>query len=107
VRSCGGWSSQIWVASRLSSAGSRSVVGPDYWSGGITDAWSPRQLDERQVVIRASFEVRDLLLQSLPETFSVPKRFAKHMMIVADMQNGNADAIEDPVVGAWELQSGR
>ena len=66
-----------------------------------------RQLDERQVVIRASFEVRDLLLQSLPETFSVPKRLAKHMMIVADMQNGNADAIEDAVIGAWELQSGR
>ncbi|HEY3766853.1 MAG TPA: hypothetical protein VGL44_16940 [Gaiellales bacterium] len=66
-----------------------------------------RQLDERQVVIRASFEVRDLLLQSLPGTFSVPRRFAKHMMIVADIQNGNADAIEDAVVAAWELQSGK
>ena len=66
-----------------------------------------RQLDERHVVIRASFEVRDLLLQSLPETFSVPKRFAKHMMIVADLPNGNADAIEDAVIAAWELQSGK
>jgi hypothetical protein len=66
-----------------------------------------RQLDERQVVIRASFDVRDLLLQSLPETFSVPKRFAKHMMIVADMRDGNADAIEDAVIAAWELQSGK
>jgi hypothetical protein len=66
-----------------------------------------RQLDERQVVIRASFDFRDLLLQSFPETFSVPKRFAKHMMIVADLEHGNADAIEDAVIGAWELQSGK
>jgi hypothetical protein len=29
------------------------------------------------------------------------------MMIVADIRNGNADAIEDAVLGAWELQSGR
>ena len=66
-----------------------------------------RQLDDRQVVIRASFDFRDFLLQSFPETFSVPKRFAKHMMIVADVENGNADAIEDSVIGAWELQSGK
>jgi len=37
----------------------------------------------------------------------VPKRFAKHMMIVADLENGNDDAIEDAVISAWELQSGR
>jgi hypothetical protein len=29
------------------------------------------------------------------------------MMIVADLENGNADVIEDAVIGAWELQSGR
>ena len=57
-------------------------------------------------MIRSSFDVRDLLLQSFPETFSVPKRFAKHMMIVADLANGNADAIEDALIGGWELQSG-
>ena len=66
-----------------------------------------RQLDDTHVVIRASFDFRDLLLQSFPDTFSVPKRFARHMMIVADVENGNADAIEDAVIGAWELQSGR
>ena len=66
-----------------------------------------RQLDESRVVIRASFEFRDFLLQSFPETFSVPERFAKHMMIVADVENGNADAVEDAVIGAWELQSGK
>jgi len=53
-----------------------------------------RQLDESHVVIRASFDVRDFLLHPFPETFSAPKRFARHMMIVADL------------IGAWELQSG-
>lgn len=64
-----------------------------------------RQLDDSQIVIRASFDFRDFLLHSFPDTFSVPDRFAKHMMIVADLKTGNADAIEDAVVGAWELQS--
>jgi hypothetical protein len=66
-----------------------------------------RQLDESHVVIRASFEFGDFLLQSFPETFSVPRRFAKHMMIVADLEKGNANAVEDAVIGAWELQSGK
>ena len=66
-----------------------------------------RQLDETHVVIRASFELRDFLLQSFPVTFSVPGRFAKHMMVVADLERGNADAVEDAVISAWELQSGR
>jgi len=66
-----------------------------------------RQLDDSHVVLRASFDFRDLLLQSFPDTFSVPKRFARHMMVVADLENGNADVIEDAVIAAWELQSGR
>jgi hypothetical protein len=66
-----------------------------------------RQLDDTHVVIRASFDFRDFLLQSFPETFSVPRRFAKHMMIVADLEHGNADAVEDAVIAAWELQSGK
>jgi hypothetical protein len=66
-----------------------------------------RQLDDGHVVIRASFDSRDFLLKSFPETFSVPRRYAKHMMIVADLENGDADAIEDAVIGAWELQTGK
>ena len=58
-------------------------------------------------MIRASFDFRDFLLQSFPETFAVPNRFRKHMMIVADLETGNADAIEDAIIAAWELQSGR
>ena len=66
-----------------------------------------RQLDRSHIVIRSSFDSRDFLLRSFPETFSVPTRFAKHMMIVADLDKGNAEAIEDAVIGAWELQSGK
>jgi len=66
-----------------------------------------RQLDRSHIVIRSSFDSRGFLLRSFPETFSVPTRFAKHMMIVADLENGNAEAIEDAVIGAWELQSGK
>ena len=65
-----------------------------------------RQLDDSHIVIRASFDSRDFLLRSFPETFSVPTRFAKHMMIVADLEHGNAAAVEDAVIGAWEMQSG-
>ncbi len=64
-----------------------------------------RQLDRSHVVIRASFECKDFLLRSFPETFSVPGRYRKHMMIVADLEAGDAGAVEDALVGAWELQS--
>jgi hypothetical protein len=66
-----------------------------------------RQIDDTHVVIRSAFEQRGFLVQSFPETFSIPPRFAKHKMIVADLLNGNSDAIEDAVIAAWELQSGR
>ena len=65
-----------------------------------------RQLDGTHVVIRATFEFRDFLLQSFPGTFSAPGRFAKHMMVIADLEHGNPDAIEDALIGAWELQAG-
>lgn len=65
-----------------------------------------RQLDASHIVIRASFGFKDILLQSFPDTFSVPARYRKHMMIVADLDTGNADAVEDAIIGAWELQSG-
>ncbi len=65
-----------------------------------------RQLDHSHVVIRSSFDFKDFLLQSFPETFSMPARYRKHMMIVADLRAGNADAVEDAIIGAWELQSG-
>lgn len=62
-----------------------------------------RQLDASHVVIRVEFDARDALVQRHPETFSVPARFAKHMMVVADLA-GDDESIEDAVHAAWELQ---
>ncbi len=63
-----------------------------------------RQLDSAQVVIRADFDYRDSILRQFPATFSVPARYIKHMMVVADLADGDAGAIEDALEAAWELQ---
>ena len=64
-----------------------------------------RQLDDERVVVRTPFDTRDVLLHQFPDTFSVPRRFEKHMMVVADLAKGDADAIEDAVTSAWRLQT--
>jgi hypothetical protein len=65
-----------------------------------------RQLDDMHLVIRADFSYRDAILQQFPETFSVPARYVKHMMVVADLARGDAGAIEDALEAAWQLQRG-
>ena len=65
-----------------------------------------RQLDDAHLVIRADFDYRDLLLRQFPETFSVPVRYTKHMMVVADLATGDPGAIEDALEAAWQLQRG-
>jgi hypothetical protein len=65
-----------------------------------------RQLDDVHLVIRADFDYRDSILRQFPETFSVPARYVKHMMVVADLADGDAGAIEDAFAAAWELQQG-
>ena len=65
-----------------------------------------RQLDEARLVIRADFDYRDLILRDFPGTFSVPPRYLKHMMVVADLAGGDAAAIEDAFESAWQLQRG-
>lgn len=63
-----------------------------------------RQLDDTHVVIRADFDYRDSVLRLFPATFSVPARYVKHMMVVADVATGDAGAIEDALEAAWQLQ---
>jgi hypothetical protein len=63
-----------------------------------------RQLDDTRLVIRADFDYRDLILRQFPGTFSVPPRYAKHMMVLADLASGDAAAIEDALETAWQLQ---
>jgi hypothetical protein len=47
---------------------------------------------------------RASVLHQFPETFSVPTRYRKHMMIVADLANGDPGAIEKALEAAWQLQ---
>lgn len=63
-----------------------------------------RQLDDTHLVIRSDFDYRDSLLRQFPGTFSVPARYSKHMMVVADLASGDAGAIEDALEAAWQLQ---
>ena len=63
-----------------------------------------RQLDDAHVVIRADFDYRDAIMRQFPATFSVPARYVKHMMVVADLAGGDAGAIEDALDAAWQLQ---
>jgi hypothetical protein len=78
-------------------------------SGGLAE-WRyhgrlvARQLDDTHVVIRADFDYRDSILRQFPGTFSVPTRYIKHMMVVADFARGDAGAIEDALEAAWQLQ---
>src|SRR5215469_10701356 len=63
-----------------------------------------RQLDDVHLVIRADFGYRDAMVRQFPGTFSVPVRYVKHMMVVADLAEGDAGAIEDALEAAWRLQ---
>jgi hypothetical protein len=63
-----------------------------------------RQLDDAHLVIRADFDYRDSVLRQFPGTFTVPTRYVKHMMVVADLAKGDAGAIEDAIEAAWQLQ---
>jgi hypothetical protein len=63
-----------------------------------------RQLDDVHLVIRADFGYRDSMLRQFPGTFSVPARYIKHMMVVADLADGDTGAIEDALEAAWQLQ---
>ena len=63
-----------------------------------------RQLDAARLVIRADFDYRDSILRQFPATFSVPARYVRHMMVVADLAHGDFGAIEDAIEAAWRLQ---
>lgn len=65
-----------------------------------------RQLDDVRLLIRADFDYRDSILRQFPETFNVPARYVKHMMVVADFASGDVGAIEDALESAWQLQRG-
>ncbi|ANH38436.1 hypothetical protein I601_2008 [Nocardioides dokdonensis FR1436] len=66
-----------------------------------------REVDATQVVVRVPFDLRDQLVLQHPDVFSVPRRFASHMLVVAALDSDDPDtrgALEEAVAGAWELQ---
>lgn len=63
-----------------------------------------RQLDDAHIVIRVDFDYRDAVVRQFPAAFSVPARFVKHMMVVADLSAADAGAIEDALIAAWGLR---
>lgn len=64
-----------------------------------------RPLDDRFLVIRSDFPAREQLLTDHGETFSVPPRFERHQMVVADLRDGDADAIRSTLDAAHALQA--
>jgi hypothetical protein len=92
------------LAARLDGVRQTTSGGLDQWR--LHGRLVARQLDDTHIVIRADFDYRDAVLRQFPDTFSVPTRFQKHMMVVADLQVGDAGAIEEAFVAGWELQRG-
>jgi hypothetical protein len=44
-------------------------------------------------------------LHQFPNRFTVPRRFEKHMIVLAGLANSDAEAIEDALTSAWRLQA--
>ena len=77
--------------------------GPARWE--LRGRLVARELDATHVVVRVPFDVRDALLRDHPNVFTVPPRFEKHMMVVADLAAGDDGAVEDALEAAYVLQA--
>jgi hypothetical protein len=91
------------LASSFAGVRRTSAGGPARWQ--YRGRLVARELDATHVAVRVPFEVRDMLLRQRSAVFSVPSRFTKHMMVVADLAAGDDGALEDAVGSAWRLQS--
>lgn len=90
------------ITGAMAGVRSRTVGGREEWRyhGRLVAC----RLDPGHLVIRADFGVRDELVRCHRATFSVPARYARHMMVVADLAHGDGLAIEDALQAAWQLQ---
>jgi hypothetical protein len=91
------------LATSLAGVRRASVGGAARWQ--VQGRLVARELDASHVAVRVSFDVRDALLRQHPDVFSVPRRFAKHMIVVADLAAGEDGAVEDAVESAWAMQT--
>lgn len=73
----------------------------------VDDRLVARWLDPTSVVIRSGFAARERLLEDHPDTFGVPPRFESHMMVVVELEQADAEAVERAVSEAVELQRRR
>lgn len=65
-----------------------------------------RQVDATSVALRVPFDVRHHLVRQSPAVFSVPNRFTKHMMVMADLSADGAETvIEQALLSGWRLQT--
>ena len=64
-----------------------------------------RELDHAHIVIRTGFGDRKALLLEYPQTFSITPQFLRHMMIVADLDSGDEEAIAGALAAARDLQA--
>ena len=90
------------VATALDGVRETTVQGLTHWRyhGRLV----ARQLDDAHIVVRADFDYRDAVVRQSPTVFSVPARFAKHMMVVVDLEAADTGQLEDALAAAWELQ---
>lgn len=101
---CAWWRWTTWARLAGALAGVRRTAPRELAEWRYHGRLVARQLDDAHLVIRADFDYRDSLLREFPGTFSVPARYARHMMVVADLASGDAGAIEDALEAAWQLQ---
>ncbi|MBR7742727.1 hypothetical protein KC207_05415 [Phycicoccus sp. BSK3Z-2] len=90
------------AATSLDGVRRRTVDGRARWT--YDGRLVARALDADHVVVRVPFEVRDELCTRAPTVFDVPRRFRKHMMVVADLVAGDDEAVEDALEAAWSFQ---
>ncbi|MHB1595183.1 MAG: hypothetical protein ACYCO9_11625 [Streptosporangiaceae bacterium] len=91
------------LASDLKGVRLRVNQGTEEWR--LNGRLVARNIGAGQLLIRCDFDKRDSLLRSFPGTFSLPKRYLKHMMVVADLTAGDPGAIEEAIEAAWLLQA--
>ena len=84
------------IASALTGVAQRRSGGLSQWR--YRGRLVARQLDATHVVIRTDFAPRDELLSVSPGTFQVPARYKGHMMVVANLESGDDNVIEDALM---------
>jgi hypothetical protein len=73
----------------------------------VDDRLVVRRLDPTSVVIRSGFEARERLVADHPDTFGVPPRFERHLMVVVELESADPAAVARAIGEAVELQRRR